>query len=183
MRSRQIGAALVWTFALTSGALRAEVQSGLQVGSKVEPLKAIAVTGESAGKEIDFAAERKEKPTIFVFIQAENWDRPMARFLRTLDQALAKDRNEVRIIAVWLTDDVAKAKDYLPKAQESLKLSQTTFAVYDGDKNGPGGWGINPDAHCTALVVQDQKVSASFGFRSLNETDAPAVLKTLKSTQ
>jgi hypothetical protein len=146
----------------------------------VEALKVVAATGDATGKETDFAAERKEKPTLFIFVQADKWDRPVARFLRTLDQTLAKDRNDVQIIAVWLTDDVDKAKEYLPRAQESLKLAQTTFAVYPGDKGGPAGWAINTDAHVTAVVAQDQKVSGSFGFRSVNETDVPAVLKKLK---
>jgi hypothetical protein len=149
----------------------------------VPVLKAVAATGDAAGKEVDYATERKERPTLFVFVQADRWDRPVARFLRALDQALAKDRNDVQIIAVWLTDDVAKAKDYLPKAQEALQLSLTTFAVYPGDKGGPAGWGINADAHVTAVVAQDQQVSASFGFRSVNETDAPPVLKQLKPTK
>jgi hypothetical protein len=149
----------------------------------VESLKAVAATGPAAGKEVDYATERKGKPTLFVFVLADKWDRPLARFLRALDQAMAKDRTDVQIVAVWLTDDAAKAKDYLPRAQESLKLAQTTFAVYPGEKSGPAGWGINADAHLTAVVAQDQKVSASFGFRSLNETDAPAVLQKLKPSK
>src|SRR5207302_1702303 len=115
------------------------------------------------------------KPTIFVFVQADKWDRPVARFLRTLDQDLAKSRNDVQIVAVWLTDDVEQSKAYLPKAQDSLKLAQTTFAVYPGDKNGPAGWGVNPNAHLTAVVAENRKVTASFGYRSINETDVPPV--------
>jgi hypothetical protein len=183
MRNVRIGTLLALLCIFVPGTLQAEVESGPTPGSKVEALKAVAATGDFAGKEVDYAMERKEKPTIFVFVQADKWDRPTARFLRELDQALAKDRNDVQIIAVWLTDDAAKAKEYLPKAQESLKLAQTTFTVYPGDKGGPAGWGINADAHATAVVAQDQKVSASFGFRSVNETDAPAVLKKLKPTK
>jgi hypothetical protein len=180
MRNVRIGTSLVVALVFGPGTLRAQVESGPSAGSTVAALKAVAATGDAVGKEVDYATERKERPTLFVFVQADHWDRPVARFLRALDQALAKDRNEVQIIAVWLTDDVAKAKDYLPKAQEALKLSQTTFAVCSGDKGGPAGWGINADAHITAVVAQDQKVRGSFGFRSVNETDAPSVLKKLK---
>ena len=171
---------VIMAICLLPGSLLAQVDSGPSAGSKVERIKLFAATGDSAGKELDFAAERKEKPTIFVFVQAEKWDRPMVRFLRDMDQTLVKDRNEVQIIAVWLTDDVEKSKEFVPKAQNSLKLGQTTFTVYPGDKSGPTGWAINADAHVTAVVVQDQKVTASFGFRSVNETDAPPVLKKLK---
>ena len=183
MRYLRIETSLLLALVFMPSVLQAQVESGPSVGSKVEILKAVAATGDAAGKEVDYAAERKAKPTIFIFVQSDKWDRPVARFLRTLDQELSKNRNDVHIIAVWLTDDAAKAKEYLPKAQESLKLSQTTFAVFPGDKSGPAGWGINADAHLTAVVAQDQKVSASLGFRSVNETDAPSVLKILKSTK
>ncbi len=180
MRNVLIGSSLLLAFVVAPGTLRAQVESGPKADSKVEILKLVTATGDNAGKEADYAKERKDKPTIFVFVQADKWDRPTARFLRALDEALVKDHKDAQVVAVWLTDDVAKAKEYLPKAQESLKLSQTTFAVHPGEKSGPTGWGINADANVTAVVAQDQKVTASFGFGSLNETDAPAVLKKLK---
>jgi hypothetical protein len=139
----------------------------------------VALTKDEADKEIDFAAQRGDKPTVFVFVQADKWDRPVARFLRTLDQDLAKNREDVRIVAVWLTDDVEMSKTYLPKAREALKLSQTTFTVFPGDKSGPNGWAINGDAHLTAVVIEKTKVTASFGYRSVNEKDVPDVIKKL----
>ncbi|HEX3313959.1 MAG TPA: hypothetical protein VHR72_03655 [Gemmataceae bacterium] len=178
MRRLRIGTSLVFTL-VVAGTLRAQIESGPGVGGKMEALKAFVATGDDAGKEIDFAAERKAKPTIFVFVQADKWDRPVARFLKTLDKDLTT--KDAHIVAVWLTDDVDKAKAYLPRAQQSLQLSQTTFAVFPGDQSGPAGWGINLDAHVTAVVTQDRKVIASFGYRSLNETDVPAVLKKLKA--
>ena len=103
----------------------------------------------------------------------------MARFLRTLDKDLSKDRDDVQVVAVWLTDDVDMSKKYVPRARESLKLTQTTYSVFPGEKSGPEGWGINGDAHLTAVVVEKGKVSGSFGYRSVNETDVPAVIKKL----
>jgi len=159
--------------------LHAQTDSGPKAGDKVEPLKVLLAVGDDAGKEKDLAAEQAKKTAVFVFVQADKWGRPMARFLRTLDEELNKNRTDVRISAVWLTDDVDKSKDYLPRAQESLKLQQTTLAVHKGDKSGPNGWGINMDAHVTAVVTQGGKVVASFGFVSVNETDVPAVVKKL----
>jgi len=160
-------------------ALIAQTDSGPKAGDKVEPLKVHVATGDDAGKEKDVAAQQAKKTAVFVFVQAEKWDRPMARFLRTLDEELGKNHADVAVAAVWLTDDVDKSKDYLPNAQKSLKLTQTTFAVHPGDKAGPKGWGINPDAHLTAVVTRSGKVIASFGFVSINETDVPAVVKKL----
>ena len=91
---------------------------------------------------------------------------------------LSPDARHVAFIR-WLTDDADKAKEYLPKAQMSLKLERTTFAVHPGDKNGPTGWAVNNDAHLTAVVAVKGQVAASLGYRSVNETDVPAVLKKL----
>ena len=156
---------------LTTG-LWAEPDSGPAAGSKLPPLKVLAAYGDDAGKEVDFADKRKDKPTVFVFVQADKWDRPMYRFLRTLDERLKKDRDDVQIVAVWLSDDADKAKAYLTRAEPTLKmLSQTTFALHGG-KDGPRDWNVNPDAHMTAVVVEGGKVSAGMGFTSVNETDA-----------
>jgi hypothetical protein len=180
MRASRFKTAILAVLLLAPGLLRADVDSGPQAGSAVEALKAAAATGDDAGKEVNFTAQRKDKPTIVVFVQGEHWGRPMARFLRAIDDALAKDRTDVHVVAVWLTDEADTAKEYLPRAQQSLKLAHTTFAVSGDGKSGPKGWGINLDAHLTAVVIQEQKVTASLAFQSLNETDAPSVLKKLK---
>ncbi len=164
-----------------SSAIASDVVSGPKEGEKFASLKVALTTGDDAGKDIDVAERQKGKPTIVVFVQAERWDRPMARFLRTLDQELVKGRADVRLVAVWLTDDVAKSKEYLPRAQQSLKLEQTDWTVFLGDKNGPPDWTINSDAHLTAVVISDNKIDATIGYRSLNETDVPAVLKKVKA--
>jgi hypothetical protein len=155
--------------------------SGPSAGSKMEPLKVLIATGGDAGQEVDVVASRNGKPTVYLFVQAETWDRPVARFIKTLDQELNKDRKEVAIFAVWLTDDVEKTKEYLPKADESMKLAQTTLAAYRGDKNGPPAWSIQPGAHLTVVVAAEGRVVASFGYRSVNETNVPEVLEKINS--
>lgn len=160
--------------------LAAQVTSGPSADAKIGALKVVAATGDSAGKEVDFAAERKEKPTIYAFVQADKWDRPVARFLKTIDQELAKSHNDVQVVAVWLTDNAEASKAYLPRAQDSLKFEQTTLAVFPGEKKGPDGWGINSDAYLTVVVAENQRATARFGYRSVNETDAPSVLEKLK---
>jgi hypothetical protein len=161
----------------------AQLSSGPDVASHITPLRVVVVTGDSAGEELDVTQRRGSMPTIYIFIQADKWDRPIARFLRTLDDELRKDRTDVSAIATWLTDDVEGAKDYLPKAQQSLQFSQTSLAVFPGDKNGPPGWTIHPGAHLTAVIAKDSRVIASFGFRSLNETNVPEVMAKLPAAK
>jgi len=157
----------------------ARAESGPAEGANVPPLRVDAVAGLVPGETKDFATERKDDPTIYVFVQADKFDRPVARFLKVLDQQLGKDRPEVQIIAVWLTDDAEKSKEYLPRAQMSLNLSQTVWSVYGGDKSGPGDWNIDVAASVTAVVADGSKVVKSFDYISVNDTVVPEVFKKL----
>jgi hypothetical protein len=159
-----------------------DVVSGPDKGKKVPALKVFDATGPNKGKEVDYAAERKDRPTVYVFVRADKWDRPMARFLRGLDEAV-RPVEDASVVAVWLTDDPDKAKEYLPVAQQSLQLQATALTCFTGGKAGPEGWGVNADAHLTAVVTNKGKVGATFGFRSLNETDVPAVRDALKGVR
>jgi len=165
---------------LASAAASQDVDSGPEIDKKIPDLKVFDATGPKQGKEEDYAAERKDKPTVYVFIQADKWDRPMARFLRKLDETLLQESKDAYVVAVWLTDDVDKTKEYLPRAQQSLKFQNTALTCFTGEKTGPKDWGINADAHLTAIVACKGRAVKKFGYRSINETDAPAVQEALK---
>ena len=166
-------------FVVLTTSARAQLNSGPDAGASVAPLSVAVVTGNDAGAELDVVKQRDGLPTIYIFIQSDKWDRPIARFLRALDDELGKDRPDVAVIATWLTDNVETTKDYLPKAQQSLQLRQTSLAVFPGDKNDPPGWSIHPSAHLTAVIVGGSRVLASLGYRSLNETNVPEVVAKL----
>src|SRR5437660_12630037 len=83
-----------------------DVDSGPESGKKVPALKGFDATGPKQDKEVDYAAERKDKATVYVFVQADKWDRRMARVLRRLDETLLKESEEAYIVAVLLTDAV-----------------------------------------------------------------------------
>jgi hypothetical protein len=164
---------------------RADVNSGPKAGDPAEGFRVYAATGDDAGKTLDLVAERKDKPTVFVFIQADQWDRPMARFVKVLDQEIAGGIDgapDAATVAVWLADDQEKSRQYLPTAQQSLQMNRTTLAVFEGDSSGPPSWSIAPGARLTAVVVRGGKVVKSVGFNSLNETDVPAVVRALKGS-
>jgi hypothetical protein len=172
MTTRLFSALLLGT--LLAGLASAGVVSGPKEGAKVAPLKVYAVTGEPKDKDVDYAGLRKAKPTVYVFVSAKDFDRPMFRFIKKLDEDLPDDG---LVVAVWLTDDAEKAKQYLPKIAQYFKGAALTVF---GKTEGPKDWGINPDAHLTAVVAHQGKVIKSFGYLSLNETDVPEVVKTLK---
>ena len=171
-----LGLATVFVALAASVAVAADLQSGPEPGSKVPALKVLASTGDKAGQDIDVVDERKDKVTVYAFVQADQFDRPMARLLKKVDTDLA-DKGDAAVVAVWLTADVNKSHDYLPKAQQSLQFARTTLAVSRGGKETPPGWNIDIAARCSMVVVRKGKVVARFGWDSVNETEAPPVIK------
>jgi len=167
---------------LAGSVLGDDLKSGPDKGEKVPELKVFDATGEHKEKDVDYAADRKDKPTVYVFIQAEKWSRPMNRFLKTLDESVKKDDGDY-VVAVWLTDKPDESKEYLPKLQQSVKYEATALTCYTGEKAGPKGWNINADAHLTAVVVNKGKIAATTAYQSINETDVRAVLEALKKAK
>lgn len=163
---------------LTAATAAADVESGPKAGEKVGELKVSAVTGDKAGKDLDYAAERKGEPTVYVFVNAEKFARPMFRFLKKLDEKIGEaGGDKAEAVAVWV-GDAAKSKEYLERAKGSLTFARMPLTVFDGAA-GPNGWGVNADAHLTAVVAVKGKVVKSFAFVSVNETDVEAVAKVL----
>lgn len=180
------------TTLLTFGALvtlttiAAADESGPKAGEKVPELKAFGVVGSVEGKEADFAKERKDLPTVYVFVQAAEGGlpvggRPAGRFLKELDKGVGDAAKDATVVAVWLGDKAFdKHKEYLPRIQMSLKFEKTALAAFDGNKSGPNNWAVNSDTHLTVVVAHKGKVVKSFAFTSVNETDVKSVLDELK---
>lgn len=171
-------AVCVWL--VSAVAVHADVASGPKAGDKVAKLSVYATTGEPKEKDLDYAEARKDKPTIYVFIQGEHFSRPIAQFMRKLDEALPDISEDAYVVTVLLSDNSDMWKDRLPKVNMSLMFKATALTVFTGEKTGPKDWGINVDAHVTAVVVHKAKVVQSFGYMSVNGTDAPAVTDELK---
>jgi len=158
----------------------ADVESGPKAGETVGELKVHAVTGTIEDKEVDYAKERKNEPTIYFFVNAEKFSRPMNKYMLTVDGKLADASDKAMAVIVWCGGDFDKNKDYMPKLQKSVSYAKSALTVFNGDANGPNGWGVNSAAHLTAVVVVSGKVIKSFAYESVNDTDAKDVLESLK---
>src|SRR5437660_390556 len=82
---------------------------------QLHALKAFGLVGSVENKEADFAAERKDAPTIYLFVQTEHFGRPMARFIKTLDGEIGKADDKAAAIAIWVgeKESFEKNKEYL----------------------------------------------------------------------
>lgn len=159
---------------------RADVESGPKAGEKVAELKVFAIAGTIENKEVDYAKDRGEDLTVYLFVNAEKFSRPMNRFMKTLDGKLAGIDDKAYAVAVWLTGDTDKTKEFLPKVQQSVQYVHTALTVFPGEVSGPKNWAINTDAHLTVVVVQAGKVVRSFAYETVNETDVKNIEETLK---
>jgi hypothetical protein len=159
-----------------------DVASGPGKEEKVPALKVFDATGLNKDKEVDYAAERKDRPTIYLLIVADKFSRPMNRFMKELDKAVKKDFEDTYVVAVWLTEDLDKTKEFLPRVQQAVQYEATALTCVKG-KDGPREWGINADAHLTVVVANKQKVAATFGYNSINETDVDKVRDALKKAR
>src|SRR5262249_38699429 len=155
-------------------------RSGPAAGAKVPALPVFAATGAHENKELDYAAERKDRPTIYLIVQGAHFDRPIARFMKSIDKDLAEGKAKAEAVAVWLTENQDETKERLPKVKQSLQFQAAALAVSTGDTSGPKDWGVNDMAPLTVVVAHDGKVAATFAYRTVNEMDAPAVIKALR---
>src|SRR5262249_33659462 len=130
-----------------------DISSGPDKNSKVPALKVFDATGPNKDKEVDYAAERKDKPTIYLLVRADKFDRPMNRFMKGLDDEVKKESEDAYLVAVWLTDDVDKAKERLPAVQQSVQYENTALTIFTGGKEGPKDWNANSDAHLTVVLA------------------------------
>lgn len=158
--------------------LKAQDKSSSTSQKPVPKLTAVVCVGEKTGEPAELTQNRGEKPTIIMFIQLEKWDRPIARLLRELDQQTNAKLTDGSVVAVWLSNnEVAKLKEHLPRVQQSLKLSTTTYAAWSGDTFGPSDWNLNQDESVTVITINKGMVLGRHTFRSTNEGDAAKIMK------
>jgi hypothetical protein len=174
--------AMVVLFASTMPVAAQDIASGPDKNSKVPALKVFDATGPNKDKDVDYAAERKDKPTIYLLVRADKFDRPMNRFMKGLDGEVRKESEDAYLVAVWLTENVDKAKERLPAVQQSVQYENTALTIHTGGKEGPKGWNPNPDAHLTVVLANQGKVVATFGYQSVNETDVKSVRAAFKKS-
>ncbi len=166
---------------LVCGGVGDAADSGPEAGTATEAFEVSAVLGEVQNETVDFVKRRDGKPTVWYFVPHEKWSRPSARLLRRLDERVGDVAADSRIVAIWLTDDDESARNYLQRAQNSLKFARTDFAVYKENATGPGTWGLNTEVDTTVVVTRGGKVIKSFAVVSPNETVADEILSVLRS--
>lgn len=165
-----------------NSAVLADKVSGPAVKETVPPLKVHFAVPDETGEVSDVVARRGNKPTIYFVVPTKRWSRPTARLLKTLDTKINAVHSEAKIVAVWLSDDIEEAREYLPRVQRSIKLKDTFWTVNDGAASGPKTWKIDLDAESTIVVANGGNVISAKGYDSENETLVDSLLAELKQS-
>lgn len=149
--------------------------AGPKVGEQVPKLAAAVLQADTNYEDADLAATSREKFVVYLLVNSAKFDRPIARFLKTLDMKLREYGATPELVDVWITADADQTREYLPKVRQSLQFEHTTLAIVADDGNGPADWNVTSDASLTVVVADRGKVAAVFEYQSTNETDVPKV--------
>lgn len=146
-----------------------DIKAGPEVGKSIPELKVTQIHGEHAGKEVDARELSKTASTIFVTVRKDKWDRPVARVLKQLDEAVTKQDNKAQIVIVWVSKDADHAKEYLPKAQQSLKLSASTWNHFNGEVYDAASWQLSGDGPLNIIITKAGKAHWGRAFATVDE--------------
>ncbi|MBA4016628.1 MAG: hypothetical protein C0483_05520 [Pirellula sp.] len=151
------------------------------IGTTAKPLNVELLQADGSYAQIDAAQAAAAKPVVYLLIPSARWDRPVARFLKTLDEKLSGYSATAEIRAIWLSAEVDATKEYLPRVQQSLQLQKSSLGVF-ADAEGPEGWQPGNDVQLVAIVGYRGKIAARFAFGSVNETDVQQVGEALANS-
>jgi hypothetical protein len=169
-----------------TGRAWADIDSGPDVGKAPPALSVRVVKDGRPAEPADVVKEHAEHTTVYVFLPSTRFDRPAGRYIKTLDQAVQKLQVQsptTSVVLVWMAEDADAAAMRVAQIQGSLQLLASTWTVWTGPTaNGPDGWAIHDRAAVTAVTVGKQKVTARFGYDSVNDTVIPAVEAALKKS-
>jgi len=160
----------------------ADVASGPDVGKPLSPLKVRVVQEGQAGEPRDVLADHQEHPTVYLFLSAEKFDRPGAKYLRGVDEQIQKLQKRdplAGLVIVWLTPDPEAGIKRVSGIQGSLRLLAGQWTVFAGEA-GPEGWGINEQATITTVISRGRDVGARMGYDVVDDADLPAFEAALK---
>jgi hypothetical protein len=162
--------------------LFAQIESGPPVGKSIPALMVQPVKDGRAADAVDITKEHAEPVTVYMFLSADRFDRPVARVVKGLDAAVQKvqvQQPTAALVLVWVAPDANAAATRIGQIQGSLQLSGE-WTIFTGGSS-PDGWALSDKAAITVVVTNKEKVTARFGYDSVNETVLPDIEKSLKN--
>lgn len=160
-----------------------EINAGPEAGKAVPSLMAMQIVGDQQGKSLEWSKVSKNQPTIFIFVRSDKWDRPVARSLKQIDTAvndLRKEEPKVQMCIIWISKDAENAKEYLPKAQQSIKLQASSWNHFNGEIYDVSGWQLSGDSALNIVVAKEGKVTWGKGYTNPHDSIARKVTQAIQ---
>jgi hypothetical protein len=107
----------------------------------------------------------------------------VARVLKQFDDALVaarKDLPDAHIAIVWIGKDGERAKEYLPKVQQSLKMQVSSWNHFNGEVYDASGWQLSGDGALNIVLVKDNKAVWGRAFSTMQESISKQAMLELK---
>lgn len=159
----------------------AEIQSGLEKGSKVPAFNVKDVTGPNKdGDELCYRCRYGAEPVVSIF--AKEMTEEVAQLSKQLDDVIAKNRDQKMAgFVVLMSDNPEKAAPSLTAIAAKHKIQQMPLTTFNGTK-GPEGYKINSNADITVMMWVDSTVKVSHGF-SKSDLNKELVAKLVGETK
>jgi hypothetical protein len=141
---------------------KAEVKSGLAIGTPTTAFNVKDVTGPSAGKSLCYRCQYGAKPVACVFTREITEE--VANLIKELDDKVAANQDKKMCgFVVLLTDNADEgAKKLLAVAKEE-GIKHIPLTVFDGVA-GPEKYNISKDAAVTVMMWNKSRVAVNEAY-------------------
>jgi len=182
MRKAPFLVAMVALVAMAAVAVAAELKSGVQVGKFIDPFDVVKCSGGvdddvSVGDKLCYRCKYGEKPMVIVF--ARKNDEMLVSLVEKLDAAVEKNADsKLRAFVNLIGESQDELEAEAKKLGKEHKADHVPIVVPVEFSNGPGDYGINPEAEVTVIMAEGGKVKANHAFAAgdLNKDGIKSIL-------
>lgn len=153
-------------------------KSGLGVGKPAPAFDVKVVTGDDAGKTVDYLARWEKKPVLLVFVG--EMTRPGFGLLRLLDKyGRLRQPDGLEVLIVRATDETEMVVRQTKALYESYDVKSPAGFATEGAK-GPAEYGLHEEAAMTILLLdKEHQVAFNASRRAPDRSDFERIRKEL----
>jgi len=170
MRTRSFLLVVLGALVFINCARADDPRSGPEVGKPASGFEMKVVTGDDAGKTVDYLTRWEKKPVLLVFVG--ELDRPAFGLLRQLDKyGRLRQPDGLEVVIVRVTEESDDVVRQTKALYEAYDVKSPAGFAKDGAK-GPPEYGLHEEARMTVLLLdQEHKVRFNAARRAPDRTD------------
>lgn len=153
-----------------------DFKSGLEVGKPAPSFEMKVVTGDEAGKEIDYLARWEKKPVLVIFIG--EMTRPGFGLLKMLDKyGRLRQPEGLEVLIVRASEESEMVVRQTKAFYDNYDIKSPAGFAEEGAK-GPPEYGLHEEAQMTVLLLdQEHKVRFNAARRAPDRSDFDKIRK------